>query len=36
MQILRRKKVSNKVLFLVAIPNVVEDDDIAEDLNEIF
>lgn len=36
MQVLRRKKVSKKVLFLVAISNVVEDDDIAEDLKKTF
>jgi hypothetical protein len=30
------KKISKKVLFLVAISNVVEDDDIAGDLNGTF
>jgi hypothetical protein len=35
MQVLRRKKVSKKVLFLIAIPNVVEG-DIAKDLKETF
>jgi hypothetical protein len=30
------KKISKKVLFLVAISNVVEDDDIVEDLKETF
>jgi hypothetical protein len=36
MQVLRTKKVSKKVLFLVTISNVVEDDDIAEDLKDTF
>jgi hypothetical protein len=36
MQVLPRKKVSKKILVHVAISNVVEEDDIAEDLKGTF